>query len=72
MTMELHSPQVHGFFSMPTDHLTSHPVFVRHLRRARDLSNSVVIAPDIGHAKRAAKLARALGMTVSRQATRSA
>jgi len=64
MTMELHSPQVHGFFSMPTDHLTSHPVFVRYFR-ARDLSNSVIVAPDIGHAKRAAKLARALGTSVA-------
>ena len=64
MTMTLHSPQVHGFFSMPTDHLTAHPVFVRHFQ-CRDLSNTVVLAPDIGHAKRAAKLAKALGVPVA-------
>jgi len=64
MTMTLHSPQVHGFFSTPTDHLTAHAVFVRHLQ-CRDLSNSVVVAPDIGHAKRAAKLAKALGVPVA-------
>ena len=64
MTMTLHSPQVHGFFSAPTDHLTAHPVFVRHLQ-CRDLSNTVVLAPDIGHAKRAAKLAKALGVPVA-------
>lgn len=64
ITMTLHSPQVHGFFSIPTDHLTAHSVFVEHLKQ-RDLDNTVVVAPDIGHAKRAAKLARALGLPVA-------
>jgi ribose-phosphate pyrophosphokinase len=64
MTMTLHSPQVHGFFSIPTDHLTPHQVFVSHFLR-RDLSNTMVVSPDIGHAKRAIKLARALGVSVA-------
>lgn len=64
MTMTLHSPQVHGFFTTPTDHLTSHAVFVRHFR-TRDLTDTVVVSPDIGHAKRATKLARALGIGVA-------
>jgi ribose-phosphate pyrophosphokinase len=64
ITMTLHSPQVHGFFSIPTDHLTAHSVFVEHLRK-KDLSNSVVVAPDIGHAKRTAKLARALNLPMA-------
>ncbi len=64
MTMTLHSPQVHGFFSVPTDHLTARPIFVQHFRK-RDLSNSVVVSPDIGHAKRATSLARALGIGVA-------
>jgi len=64
MTMTLHSPQVHGFFGLPTDHLTADRVFADYLRQ-RDLSNAVVVAPDIGHAKRAAKLARDLGIGVA-------
>lgn len=64
VTMTLHSPQVHGFFSVPTDHLTAHSVFMEHFKR-QDLSNAVVYSPDIGHAKRAAKLARALGLPVA-------
>jgi ribose-phosphate pyrophosphokinase len=64
ITMTLHSPQVHGFFRVPTDHLTAHSVFVEHLK-AKDLSNSVIVAPDIGHAKRASKLARALKLPVA-------
>lgn len=64
MTMTLHSPQVHGFFTVPTDHLTAQTEFVRYLR-CRDLSNTVVLSPDIGHAKRATKLAKALGLGVA-------
>ncbi|NLX43206.1 MAG: ribose-phosphate pyrophosphokinase [Chloroflexi bacterium] len=64
MTMTLHSPQVHGFFSVPTDHLTSRPAFVQHFRK-QDLSNTVVVSPDIGHAKRATSLARDLGVGVA-------
>src|SRR4030042_531379 len=57
ITMTLHSPQVHGFFPMPADHLTAESVFINHFKKT-DLSNTVVVSPDIGHAKRAAKLAR--------------
>lgn len=64
ITMTLHSSQVHGFFSVPVDHLTPHSVFVNHLKQ-QDLSNTVVVSPDIGHAKRAAKLARALNLPVA-------
>jgi len=64
MTMTLHSPQVHGFFSMPTDHLTAQQVFVQHFGD-RDRSNMVILSPDIGNAKRATKLARALGVSVA-------
>ncbi len=64
ITMTLHSPQVHGFFSIPVDHLTAQSVFIKHFKK-QDLSNTVVVSPDIGHAKRAAKLARALGVPLA-------
>lgn len=64
MTMVLHSPQVHGFFSIPTDPLTSRPVF-RPFFEQRDLSNAIVVAPDMGHAKSAARFARDLGLPVA-------
>lgn len=60
MTMMLHSPQVHGFFSVPTDPLTSRPVFQEFFAR-QDLSDTIVVAPDIGSAKSAARFARDLG-----------
>ncbi len=64
ITMTLHSPQVHGFFTVPTDHLTAHSVFLEHLRK-KDLSNSVLVAPDVGHAKRTGKLAKALNVPMA-------
>ncbi len=64
ITMTLHSPQVHGFFSIPADHLSAKTVFIRYLKQ-RDLSDCVVVAPDIGQGKRATKLARALKLPVA-------
>lgn len=64
ITMTLHSAQVHGFFSMPTDHLTAHSVFVEYFRK-QDLADTVVVSPDLGHADRATKLAQGLGVPVA-------
>ena len=50
MTMVLHSPQAHGFFSVPTDPLTSRPVF-RNYFQSHDLADTVVVAPDMGSAR---------------------
>ncbi len=64
MTMMLHSPQVHGFFSVPTDPLSSRPVLRRHFQE-RDLSGTIVVAPDMGQAKSAARFAFDLGLPVA-------
>ncbi len=64
LTMTLHAHQVHGFFSVPTDHLSSMPVFVSYFRD-KDLTDTTVVTPDIGHAKRGAKLARKLGLPLA-------
>ena len=64
MTMMLHSPQVHGFFSMPTDPLSSRPVFKRFFQQ-RDLSDTIVVAADMGHAKSAADFARDLDLPIA-------
>jgi ribose-phosphate pyrophosphokinase len=66
MTMTLHSPQVHGFFSVPTDPLTARALFARHfLDRGFSANDTVVVAPDIGHAKSAARFAAWLGLPVA-------
>src|SRR5215467_9818650 len=64
LTMTLHSAQVHGFFSVPVDHLNALKVLAQHFRN-RDLSNSIVVSPDLGHAKSASQFARLLKLPVA-------
>jgi ribose-phosphate pyrophosphokinase len=64
LTMALHAPQVHGFFSVPVDHLNALGVLAEHFR-TQDLSNTVVVSPDLGNAKNATQFARSLGLAVA-------
>src|SRR5882672_1967655 len=64
LAMTLHSPQVHGFFSVPVDHLHALRELAAHFRGA-ELGNTIVVSPDLGHAKEAAKFARMLGVPVA-------
>jgi ribose-phosphate pyrophosphokinase len=64
MTMMLHSPQVHGFFSVPTDPLSSRPVF-QHYFQQKDLSDTIVVAPDMGIVRSAARFAKDLYLPVA-------
>jgi ribose-phosphate pyrophosphokinase len=66
MTMTLHSPQVHGFFSLPTDPLTARGLFGDYFRtRQFSKDDTVVVAPDVGSAKSAARFADMLGLSVA-------
>ncbi len=64
VTMTLHAPQVHAFFSVPVDHLTALGVLAHHYQES-DLSDSVVVSPDFGNAKTASQFARLLGLPVA-------
>lgn len=64
LTTALHSPQVHGFFSVPVDHLHALGELADHFRR-HDLSNTIVVSPDLGYAKDATAFARRLGVGVA-------
>ncbi|MFC8732531.1 ribose-phosphate diphosphokinase [Luteimicrobium sp. NPDC057192] len=64
LTMTLHAPQVHGFFSVPVDHLTALGILADHFR-VQDLTDTVVVSPDFGNAKTANQLARLLGLPVA-------
>ena len=64
LTMTLHSPQVHGFFSVPVDHLHALDELAQYFQRY-DLSSAVVVSPDLGNAKSAAAFARKLGISVA-------
>lgn len=69
VTMALHAEQVHGFFSVPVDHLNALRVLAEHVR-CRDLSNAVVVSPDFGNAKQAGVFARMLGVDMAAGAKR--
>ena len=62
--MNLHAPQVHGFFSVPVDHLTALGVLADHFR-GQDLDDAVVVSPDLGNAKDATQFSRLLGLPVA-------
>ena len=64
LTMTLHAPQVHGFFSIPVDHLNALHVLAEHFT-GRDLRNTVVVSPDLGNAKSASQFARLLDVPVA-------
>jgi ribose-phosphate pyrophosphokinase len=65
LTMDLHSPQIQGFFRAPADHLTAVPVLCDHLRKHEDLSNAVVVAADVGEAKDAGRYAKRLDLPIA-------
>jgi ribose-phosphate pyrophosphokinase len=63
MTMTLHSPQVHGFFGIPTDPLTARGLFVQHLsQKPLNPKDTIVVAPDYGRAGSAGRVAAQLGL----------
>ena len=64
LTMTLHSAQVHGFFSVPVDHMNALNVLAGHFRRRR-LANTIVVSPDLGNAKQASHFARLLKLPVA-------
>jgi ribose-phosphate pyrophosphokinase len=51
LTMNLHAPQVQGFFRVPSDQLQAAPILCDFLRASRDLSNYVLVAGDVGESK---------------------
>jgi ribose-phosphate pyrophosphokinase len=63
LTMDLHSPQIQGFFSIPVDHLYGRNVLCEHVR-SLNLPDLVVCSPDTGFAKDAAGFANLLGAPV--------
>jgi len=60
LAMDLHADQIQGFFDLPVDHLTALPVIADHVRKM-DLSDCVVVSPDVGNLKRATAFARRVG-----------
>jgi len=62
LTMDLHAPQIQGFFTIPVDHMTALPLFAEHFRAAGLSGEGVVsVSPDLGRVKAARRFAELLG-----------
>ncbi len=57
--MDLHAPQIQGFFDIPVDHLYSSVVLVEHLRKQK-IPDLTVVSPDVGGIKMARAYAKRL------------
>ncbi|HXK45253.1 MAG TPA: ribose-phosphate pyrophosphokinase, partial [bacterium] len=57
LTMDLHAPQIQGFFDIPVDHLFAAPVIINYMK-SKKLTNPVIVAPDVGSVKMARAFAK--------------
>ncbi|WP_457600500.1 ribose-phosphate diphosphokinase [Hydrogenivirga sp.] len=65
VTIDLHSPQIQGFFDIPVDHLSALPVLHDYIKKNLILENPVVVSPDAGGVERARQLANRLGCGIA-------
>ena len=67
LTMDLHAPQIQGFFNIPVDHLTGMPILANYIEREyKDiLPNAVVVSPDLGSVNRARTFAERLDLPLA-------
>jgi len=72
LTMDLHAPQIQGFFDKPTDQLVSDLLFKRHIKEEiipmleeEQRNNVVIVSPDIGGVKRVETLAKRLDFEIA-------
>ena len=64
MAIDLHVPQIQGFFDIPMDHLTAVTTLANYFRE-KQVENGVVVAPDAGRVKLAGKYADILGLPLA-------
>lgn len=60
VSMDLHSPQIQGFFKKPVDHIYAMPVLAEYIR-LRNLDRPVLVSPDVGFLKQTRRFAELLG-----------
>lgn len=64
VTLDVHTPQVEGFFRIPVDNLSAIPLLCDAVR-GRVAPDAVVVSPDLGAVGRAAQVAARLGLTTA-------
>ncbi len=64
VTMDLHAPQIQGFFHQPVDNLYALPILCERIK-ALNLDDLVIVSPDVGFAKQARRFASSLGVSIA-------
>lgn len=64
LTMDLHSPQIQGFFRIPIDQLIAAPLICDYFRY-KDLSNAVLVAGDVGESKSIGRYANRMNLPIA-------
>jgi len=62
MTMDLHAPQIQGFFEIPVDHLDPSVIFIPYIRSLNIGTDLIIASPDMGSSQRARTYAKALNV----------
>ena len=66
LTMDLHAPQLQGFFDIPVDHLLGMPVLCKAIQKEAFMKNDiVVVSPDVGSVGRARQMAQKLNASLA-------
>lgn len=64
VTMDLHAPQIQGYFDIPVDHLLGMPILADYWKK-KNISDLVIVSPDHGSVTRARNLAEPLGTPIA-------
>lgn len=64
LTMDLHASQIQGYFNIPVDHLLGVPILAKHFLE-KNISDLVIVSPDLGSVTRARKFADRLNATIA-------
>ena len=64
VTMDLHAPQIQGFFHLPVDNLYALPILVNYIRE-KGLEDIIIVSPDVGFAKQARRYASQLDVSMA-------
>src|SRR6056297_201450 len=64
LSIDLHAPQIQGFFDIPVDNLYAAPLFVKYFKE-KNMDNYTAVAPDVGSVKRVRSLAEDLDIPMA-------
>ena len=68
LTMDLHAPQIQGFFDIPVDHLEGLIIFsdmITDIMKGQDKSDFILVAPDMGSVNRIRKMADLTDLSIA-------